>query len=226
MIYERPDAKELSFYPRLTQDEKYLVLHVYLGTDSRNGFYYKPLDSDGPFIELLQHAEASYNFLGSDGTTFYFFTDLNAPRGRLISIDIARPERENWVEILPEQEDVISDARLINNHFVVSFMHNAHSRVRLYDLNGKLVKELPLPTLGTVTGIAGRQSHTEFFLGFTSFLYPTVSLRYDFATGELEFFAEQKYNFDPDQFQVNQVFYPSKDGTMVSMYLVHKKAWS
>ncbi|MFY9527156.1 MAG: prolyl oligopeptidase family serine peptidase [Limnochordia bacterium] len=223
LIYERPDAKELSFYPRLTQDEKYLVLHVYLGTDSRNGFYYKPIDSDGPFIELLQHAEASYNFLGSDGTTFYFFTDLNAPRGRLISIDIARPERENWVEILPEQEDVISDARLINNHFVVSFMHNAHSRVRLYDLNGKLVKELPLPTLGTVTGIAGRQSHTEFFLGFTSFLYPTVSLRYDFATGELEFFAEQKYNFDPDQFQVNQVFYPSKDGTMVSMYLVHKK---
>lgn len=223
LIYERPEAKELGFYPSITADQEYLVLHISHGTDSRNGFYYRPLESQEPFKELLQHGEASYGFLGNEGTKFYFFTDLAAPKGRLICIDITRPARENWVEILPEQADVISGVRLINGHFIIAFMHNAHSKVKLYDLSGRPVKELPLPTLGSVAGISGRQTHSEFFLDFTSFLYPTVSLHYDFATGELEFFTEQKYNFDPEKFQASQVFYPSKDGTSVSMYLVHKK---
>lgn len=223
LVYERPDRKELGFFPAITADQNYLTLHVSHGTDRRSGFYYRPLQSDGPFTELLQHGEARYNFLGSVGNNFYFFTDLNAPKGRLVCIDIERPNRKNWREIVAEQEDVILTARLINGHFVVAFMHNAHSLVKLYDLQGEKSQELALPTLGSVQQISGRQNHAEFFLDFTSFLYPTVSLHYDFAAGSLEFFTRQQLKFDPGQFQVKQVFYPSRDGTQVSMYLVHKR---
>ncbi len=223
LIYERPDQKELSFHPAITADEKYLTLHVFHGTDRRSGFYYRPLDASGPFTQLLQHGEADYSFLGNEGSSFYFFTDLHAPKGRLICIDLEHPERENWREVLGEQEDVILSARLINGQFVIVFMHNAHSLVKLYNLQGQMVQELALPTLGSVQGISGRQNQTEFFMDFTSFLYPTVNLHYHFNTGKLEFFTRPKQNFKAEQFEVQQVFYPSKDGTQVSMYLVHKK---
>lgn len=223
LIYERPDAKELRFSPSLSADQDYLILHVFKGTDSRNGFYYQKLGEDTAFTQLLDEGEAKFAYLGNEGSSAYFFTDLNAPKGRIISIDLQKPAREHWLEILSEQDDVIDQVRYVNGHFVIGFMHKAHSILRIYGRDGELLKALPLPAMGSIEGIMARQKQTEFFIGFTSFLYPSVNLHYNFHTGELQFFAKPKLNFNPEEYETSQVFYPSQDGTLISMYLVHRR---
>lgn len=223
LVFELPEAKELSFHPSLTQDEKYLLLHVFHGTDSRNGFYYRALGQQPDFVRLFEPGEAAYQFLGSEGSRFYFFTDLDAPKGRIIAVDLERPERENWLEVLPEQEAVIADARYVQGMFVVAFMHNAYSQLRLYNKQGELVEEVELPTMGSIEGLWARENLSEFFFTFTSFLYPAVVFKYDLEARELQPFGEQELKFKPEDFTSTQVFYPSKDGTKVSMFLVHRR---
>lgn len=223
LVFERPEEKELGFSPFLTADQAYLLMHVRHGTEPRNGLYYERLGEDDTVVCLLEPGEASYQFLGNEGSVFYFFTDLNAPKGRIISIDVENPARENWVEVLPEQEDVISQGRYIDGKFVISLMHKAHSRLCIYGPSGDLKKEVVLPTMGFIESLSGKQEQSEFFVSFASFLYPAVNLHYDFKTGNLNLFGGQELKFDPGQFETSQVFYPSKDGAVVSMYLVHRK---
>lgn len=223
LVFERPDAKELGFSPFLTTDQEYLLMHVRHGTEPRNGLYYKKLGEDGTFVRLLEPGEAAYQFLGNEGSTFFFFTDLDAPKGRIISIDVENPARDNWVEVLAEQDDVISQGRYIDGKFAISFMHNAHSRLRIYAGSGEFVEDIPLPTMGFIESLSGKQEQSEFFISFASFLYPSVNLHYDLKTRTLSSFGEQKLKFNPEEFETSQVFYPSKDGTQVSMYLVHRK---
>ena len=223
LILERPDFKELGFSPFLNVDQEYLLIRVHRGTDSRNGIYYRKQGQDNAFVRLLEPGEASCDFLGNEGRTLYFLTDLGAPKGRIISIDLDRASRENWAEVLPEGDDVISQASYIQGEFVVSFMHQAHSLLRIYGSDGALRKDLPLPTMGSIEGLSAKQNQTELFIGFASFLYPSVNLHYDLGTGILKPFGQRELRFDPEQFETSQVFYPSKDGTQVSMYLVHRR---
>lgn len=223
LVFQQPESKELSFSPSVTADENYLMIYTFHGTDSRNGFYYQKSGQDNEFIPLFEHGEAKYTFLGNEGAVFYFFTDLYAPRGRIISINVEQPQRENWVEVLPEQKDVISQVRYIHGQFVIALMHNAHSILKIFGKNGNLVQELSLPAMGFIEGLSGRQKQTEVFIGFTSFLYPSVNLHYDLQTKTLNAFGKQELKFDPAAFETSQVFYSSKDGTEVSMYLVHRK---
>lgn len=223
LIYEQPEDKELGFSPYVTEDKAYLVLTVYRGTDSRNGTYYRELNSTGDFIHLFDEGEAMYTFLGNNGPTFYFLTDLDAPRRRIIAVNLNQPDRSHWQELIPQQSDVIADACLAGGHFVVSLMHHACSKILLYTKAGEHVKEIALPGLGSVSGISGRASHQEFFFGFTSFTYPSQPFRYDFTNHELTPFGEFKWQFNPNDFVVKQVFYSSKDGTKVPMFVMHKQ---
>ncbi len=223
LIFELPDAKELSFSPFLTADQGYLLMHVRQGTEPRNGLYFKKQGTGDTLVRLLEPGEATYQFLGNEGPVFYFFTDLDAPKGRIIAIDTENPARDNWVEVLPEQDDVISQGRYIDGKFVVSLMHNAHSRLCIYGSGGDLREEVTLPTMGFIESLSANQKQSEFFISFASFLYPSVNLRYDFETDTLTPFGVQELKFDPAKFETSQVFYPSKDGTEVSMYLVHHK---
>jgi len=224
LVYERPDAKELNFYPQITEDGKYLILTVTHGTSPKNRIYYRKLNSNDDFIRLLDEADASYDFIGNKGDVFYFVTDLNAPRYRIIAIDVNKPERKNWIEVIPEKKSVISNARIINDHFVVVYTEDVKHKIEIYTLDGKFVKEIKLPTAGTVSGLSGKQKDTEMFFGFTSFLFPLNVYRYDFKTEKLELFFESKLkNFNAGDYVVKQVFYESKDGVKVPMYVVHKK---
>lgn len=223
LIFENSEAKELSFNPILTSDLEYLLIRSSLGTDLRNGIYYKQFEGDGDFTLLVEHGEAEYSFLGNEESVFYFFTNLDAPKGRVIAIDLKQPARANWQEIIPEQEDVISNIRFVGGKFVVVFLHNAHALISVHGLDGKLQDQVPLPTLGSIEGLSGKQEHKGLFIGFTSFLYPSTPFYYNLQTKELTPFAKQEPSFDAEQYQIEQVFYPSKDGTEVSMFLVHKK---
>ena len=223
LVYERPDDKELGFYPFMTEDGRYLGLHVYRGTDPRNGLYYRQAGSDDEFVRLLEVEEATYNPIGNVGSVFYLHTDLGAPRGRVVAIDLEKPEREHWTEILGEQEDVINAVALVADHLVVQSMHNAYEVLRVHDLDGQLVEELELPGIGSIGGISGRQQDKDMFFAFTSFVHPTTVYRYDFETRTATLFRESEIRFDPAEYETRQVFYTSRDGTRVSMFLTHRR---
>ncbi len=223
LIYERPDNKELGFSPCVTEDGKFLILHVYHGTDPKNRIYYCHVESSGPFIRLLDEADARYEFVGNVDSVFYFNTDLDAPRGRIIAIDINNPARRDWHTILPQTGDVIDYVALINNHFVVAYMHDVHHLLKIYDLDGDFVREIPLPSLGRIVSLSGRQDDTEMFFPFTSFLLPETNYRYDFSNHKLEIFQKPEIDFDSSGYQTTQIFYHSKDGTCVPMFITHKK---
>ncbi len=223
LIYERPDNKELGFAPLITEDGKFLILHVYHGTDTKNRIYYLAVGSTSSFIRLLDDADARYDFIGNFNSVFYFNTDLDAPRGRIIAIDVNDPGRNNWRTIIPQTDDVIDYVALVDNHFVVAYMHNVHHQVKIYDLDGTFVREIPLPTLGTVSGLSGKQCETEMFFSFTSFLFPTTSYHYDFRTRKLTVFQKPGIDFDPSTYETRQVFCHSKDGTRIPIFITHRK---
>jgi len=223
LIYERPDDKELGFDPFITEDGKFLILHVYHGTDTKNRIYYRAVESTDHFIRLLDDADARYDFIGNVDSVFYFNTDLDAPRGRIIAIDIKNPARSNWRTALPQTDDVIDYVALINNHFVVVYMHDVHHRLKIHDLEGAFIRQIPLPALGTVSGLSGKQRDSEVFFSFTSFLFPSTSYRYDFLTDKLTVFQKPKIDFDASGYETKQVFYHSKDGTRIPMFITHRK---
>jgi len=223
LIYERPDDKELGFSPLVTEDGKYLILYVYHGTDPKNRIYYRQIESDGPFVRLLDDADARYDFIGNVDSVFFFNTDLGAPRGRIIAIDTNNPAPGDWYTILPQTKDVIDYVACINHHFVIAYMHDVHHQLKIYDLNGDFVREIPLPALGRVGSLSGRQSDTEMFFSFTSFLFPNTNYRYDFSNDKLVIFQKPQIDFDSSGYQTTQVFYHSKDGTRVPMFITHKK---
>ncbi len=223
LVYERPDNKELSFSPSITDDGAYLLLNVWLGTDPRNRLYYREVDSAGAFVRLLDDFDAAYQFIYNVGTTFYLHTNLDAPRGRIIAIDVDQPARESWREILSEQEDVIASVVVVNGQLVVIYQHDAHHLVKRYGLDGRLLGEIVLPAPGSIAEMVGKPGDSEIFFNFTSFLYPSCILRYDFTTDSLSTWRSPHLTFVPEHFETKQVFYTSKDGTQVPMFLVHKQ---
>jgi prolyl oligopeptidase len=224
LVYERPDAKELNFNPRITEDEQYLVLYVWHGAINRNRVYYRPVQSEmkADFVRLMDEGDAEYSFLGNTGEMFYFATDLDAPKGRIIAVDLNRPEREHWQTIIPEGENAFHLVQIVNNQFVVVTLHDAAHRLHLYNLDGSPDREIPLPTLGSIEWITGKQNDTEMFFSFTSYLYPVTVFRYDFTTGSLEIFRQPTLNFNTDEYITRQVFATSKDGTRVPVFLTHR----
>ncbi len=222
LIYERPDAKNLKFHPRITDDGAYLLLNVTQGTTSNNRWYYRKGDSGGPFIRLLDEADATYRFIGNSGPLFYFRTTLDAPRGRIIAIDVEAPEREHWREVIPQQEDAMHFAVLANNQLVVAFLQDVHHVLWLYTCDGHLLRNIPLP-LGSIVAISGKSQDREMFFGFTSFLSPITIYRYDFSTETLAVFRQSACRFDASPYTISHIFYPSKDGTQIPLFLVHQK---
>ncbi len=229
LVYERPDQPDWGMNAEVTDDGRYAVLHVWLGTDRRNRVYYLDLKDarrpkvTGEVVRLLDDFDASYAFVGNDGPVFYFLTDLEAPRKRVIAIDTRHPERARWREIIPQSPDVLDGIHIIHDTFVANYMHDASSRLRLFTLEGRLVKDLPLPTLGSIGSISGERKDDEMFYAFTSFLYPTTIFRYDFKSGGTSVFKAPTIDFDPSGYETKQVFYTSKDGTRVPMFITHKK---
>jgi prolyl oligopeptidase len=223
LVYERPDAKELSFHPLISDDGVYLILYVTHGTDPHNRIYYREVDSNAPFIRLLDEADAMYNPIGNSGSIFYFHTTQDAPRGRIIAIDIRNPERKQWRELLPQQDDVIAFAQIVNNQFVLTYMRDAYHQVKLYDLDGGFLRQIALPALGSIIELSGRPQDSELFINFTSFLYPPGIFRYDFTNDTLSLLWNVGLNFDPAGYETTQVFYTSRDGTRVPMFLTHKR---
>ncbi len=224
LIYQRPDHKDWGFSGDVTDDGHYLIISASQGTDPKNRVLYLDLQKpDAKVTELLMGFDAAYNFIDNDGPVFWFLTDLNAPRSRVIGIDISKPERANWREIIPQSTNALKQVNVINNQFVCSYLQDAHSQVRFFGLDGKFIRELELPGLGSASGFSGKRTDTETFYAFTSFTVPGTIYRYDLQTGQSQVFREPKVDFNPANYETRQVFYHSKDGTRVPMFITARK---
>ncbi|HEY9847194.1 MAG TPA: hypothetical protein V6D03_13480, partial [Candidatus Caenarcaniphilales bacterium] len=221
LVYERPDHKEWGFDGSVTEDGRYLIISVWQGSDRKNLVFFQDLeDQDAPVVELINQFEADYSFIGNEGPVFWFRTDLNAPRGRIIALNTANRTVQ---EVIPQAAETLDDASFLNNQFVVSYLKDAYTQIQIFDLSGELIRTVPLPGIGSVSGFSGKRDDTETFYSFTSFTSPTTIYRYDLLTGESTVFRQPEVDFNPDDYQTQQVFYHSKDGTRVPMFITHKK---
>ena len=235
LIYERRDHKDWGFHGEVTDDGRYLVISVSQGTDPKNRVFYKDLHApEAKVVELLNDFDASYEFIDRDSATFYFKTDLEAPRSRVIAIDLRKPGRANWQELIPQGSDALKGVSHLGGKFICTYLDDAHSSVKVFAreveprLSGaasraKLVREVPLPGLGSVGGFEGRRDDAETFFSFTSYTAPPTIYRLDLATLEPAVFRAPKLAFDPARYETRQIFYRSKDGTRVPMFLVHAR---
>ncbi len=224
LVYERPDQKDWLFGGNVTEDGNYLIITVFQGTDVKNRVYYKDLKaSDASVVKLLDNFDAAYNFIGNDGTRFWFQTDLHAPRGRIVEIDINNPAPANWKVIVPETKAALQAATFVNNKFILNYLKDAYTQVKIHDTTGKFLSEVAFPGIGSASGFGGKANDKETFYYFTGFTTPTTIYRYDMTTGKSTIFREPKVDFNPAAYVTKQVFYKSKDGTKVPMFITHKK---
>ena len=223
LVYERPDQKDWLFGGSVTEDGNYLIITVFQGTDVKNRVYYKDLKSDSEVVKVLDDFDAAYNFVGNDGTRFWFHTDLQSPRGKIVEIDIKNPARNNWKVIVPETKDALQSVSLVNNKFILNYLKDAYTQVKIHDTKGKLLNDVAFPGIGSAGGFGGKAKDKETFYFYNGFTTPTTIYRYDMTTGKSTIFREPKVEFNPNDFETKQVFYKSKDGTKVPMFLTYKK---
>lgn len=224
LIHEAPHEKEWGFSPQVSNKGDYLIVSVWKGTDDRNQILYKKIkDSAAPLTPLIPHFKAGFHFIGNEGSTFFFQTTSSAPRGRLISIDLSHPEETRWKELIPQNDDTLESATMVGSRLVLRYLHNAHNVIKLHRHNGAFVKQIQLPGIGSVFGLYGDRTSQETFFGFTGFTTPTSLFRLQVASGEATPFWSPKVQFDPKLYETRQVFYKSKDGTPIPLFISHKK---
>ena len=223
LIYERPEDGELFLGGFVTEDGKWLVVNVVKGTQRMNEVHIKDLSKpDAPIVALVGDRASSWSFVGNDGPNFYFRTDKDAERGKLVSVNVQAGDR-TWKDVVPQAEETLGGVQMLNDQFVLNYLKDAYTKIKIYDKNGKHVRDVELPGIGSAGGFGGRQKDTETFYSFSSFNAPPTIYRYDMKTGKSTLFRQAKVKFDPSAFEVKQVFYSSKDGTRVPMFIVHKK---
>ena len=224
LVYHRPDHKDWNFNGGVTDDGRYLIITATEGTDPKNRVLYQDLRTPGsPVVELLMDFDADYTFIDNNGPIFWFKTDLNAPRARIVAIDITKPQRANWRELIPQSAETMQGAGTLHDQFVVSYLKDARSEVKIFGLDGKFVREVELPGIGSAGGFGGKRGDTETFYSYSSYTVPGVIYRYDMASAKSTVYRQPKVAFNPDDYETKQIFYASKDGTRVPMFITHKK---
>ena len=225
LVYEAPDHKEWMFGNLVTEDGKYLVVPIVKGTDDNNMVLVFELARKGAKpITVIPDFAAEFSYIANDGPLFYFKTTDGAPRGRVVAIDIKKPGKDGWKEIVPQSDAAIETASVVGNKIFVTFMRDAKSAVAVFSMKGKLESEVPLPGVGKAGGFTGERKDKETFYFFESFTQPKSIYRYDLATGKSSVFREPKVGFDPAAFETTQVFATSKDGvTKVPIFITRKK---
>ncbi len=222
LIYARDDQPDWGFGGSVSDDGRYLIVGVWKGTFQENNVAY--LDHEHPeqgVRDLFTGFKASYDFIGNEGPVMFFSTTDEAPKGRVIAVDTRHGNRVR--EIIPQSEDVLRGVSLVGGRLICQYLKDARTVVKVFETDGTYVRDVEFPTIGTASGFGGHADDPETFYAFTSFTYPTTIYRYDVQTGESEIVFQPEVEFDPARYITKQVFYRSKDGTRIPMFITHRK---
>lgn len=229
-LFQAAEPGELCFSLSLTKNGRYLLFKTKTGSSHSNGIVYTDLkEGFFTFVQLFPNQQANYDYFGSVSGRFFFVTNDSAPKGRLISIDPLQPEREHWVEHVSESDLFMEQACFAGNKFVISYFKDAYSQLKIFDQQGHFCQDILLPGVGTAGSnwkgwrLSGSQKSSEFFYPYSSFTQPLTIYHGDAETGVSEIFTAPDLSWQLQDYEVKQVFYPSKDETLVPMFIVHKQ---
>ncbi len=224
LVYATPTRPKLGHSAQVTDDGEYLVITTAQGTDDRYELHAGRIDGGAPIklTTIVKGLDHDWQLAGSIGSTFYFLTNKDAPRGRLVTLDVAKPNAR-LRPLVAQSGDTMVGASLVGERIVVAYLGDAKSEAELRSLDGRLIGPIRLPAIGTASGFGGKAGDSETFYSFSSFAIPPTVYRFDTASGKVEPFAQPRVAFDPSEYITNQVFYTSKDGTKVPMFLVRKR---
>ncbi len=223
LVYAVEDSQSRNPYPTVTEDGRYLILDISEGYDA-NAVYFKDLGAAGSrVVRLLDAWDALHYFIGNEGPVFFFLTNKDAPRYRVVAIDTRRPDPGSWQVIVPQAEQTLISASWLGGRFVAQYLEDAKSLARVFDRDGALVREVDLPGIGTAVGFGGKAADPETFFAFESYTTPPTLYRYDVSTGESSVYRQAQVGVSPEAFETVQVFFDSKDGTRIPMFITHSK---
>jgi prolyl oligopeptidase len=223
LILEDKKNPKSGFSAQVTDDERYLIVSVWEGSASYNRLWYKNLSTDGEIVKLFDSADANYSLVDNIDDKLLIATDLDAPKTKIVLVDPNNPSKENWKTIIPESKDVIQNVTFVGGKLIVTYLKDAANAVSVYEPDGKYLYDIQLPVLGTVTGFFGKKNDTETFYTFTSFTYPATIFRYDVENNKSFLFKKPSVKFDPDDYETKEIFYDSKDGTKIPLFIIYKK---
>jgi prolyl oligopeptidase len=223
LVYEDKKHPLRECYANVTDDERFLFVSI-TETTTGNGLLMKDLTNpNASFVELVSGFDNDYTVVDNVNGKIYVLTNWKAPKQRLMEFDFTNPSRENWKEIIPETEDVLERASIIGGKILTEYMKDATNHAYGFDLKGKKLYEVKLPTLGSLTGFAGDKDDNEAFYTFTSYTFPPTIYRFDATKNTSEVFHKADVLFNSDAYTTEQVFFTSKDGTKVPMSITYKK---
>ncbi|WZO99391.1 prolyl oligopeptidase family serine peptidase [Isosphaeraceae bacterium EP7] len=224
LVWEDKEHKDWRADATVSEDGTYLVLTLGKGTDDKYRVLYRKLaETAAAPVHLVGDFDAEYTFLDNEGPVFYFKTNKDAPKGKVVAIDTRSPEPAKWTTLIPEVAETLDSVSLVGNRFIASYLKDAHTQVRVFGLDGKAIGEVEFPGLGTAAGFGGKRTDEETFYAYTSYTTPTTIYRYDVGAGKSTVYKAPKLTFDPAEYVTTQAFYASKDGTKVPIFLSHKK---
>lgn len=207
----------------LSENGRWLLVHIWYGSAAKkNELYLKDLTGDGPFQTIVKDVEARFDASVADDT-MYIHSNFEAPNWRLYRAACTAPARENWVEVLPERDYPLEGVSLVGGHLAASYLEHVVSRIEVFTPAGELVRTITGPTLGSLSGLGGRWSQPTAFYSFSSYHVPGTIYQHEVASGEESVWWQADVPIDPDSLEVRQVWYPSRDGTRVPMFLCHRK---
>jgi len=218
----RPDEKHRYIGASVTEDQNYLVLSAANSTSGNKLFIQDLKDPNGLLIPIVDDTETDNYIIENVGSKLYIVTDRDAPNTKIVTVDAANPEIKNWIDFIPETENVLTP-NTGGGYFFAEYMVDALSKILQYDYNGKLIREVKLPGLGSASGFGGKKEDKEFYFYFTNYVIPGSSYKYNVETGEYQSYWKPEIDFNTDDYESKQVFYESKDGTKIPMMITHKK---
>lgn len=222
LFYRNEQSRNLYHYCGISEDEAYLFMYAAAGTD---GFetYFKDLKNNGPLTRICRGYSHKTSIVDHLNGKFLATTDIGAPNYRLMAIDPKKFEQKDWVDVIPETTQTLTDVNTGGGFLFAQYLQNATSAVYQFNVDGSGKKEIQFPAPGTASGFGGKKDDKTLFYTFTSFTYPSAIFEYDIPTGESKLFNKPDLKFDPEAYESKQVWYTSKDGTKVPMFIVHKK---
>jgi len=224
LVFDRPDDKEMNVGAAVTDDGRYLIIYETKGSSPNNQLSIKDLERpESSAVKIADTSDAVYSPIDNDGIRFWVHTTFQAPNGRVVEIDLEQPGRAYWKTIIPESESHLDSVSMVDDTLIANYLTDAQSVVELHAREGALIERLALPAIGTAAGFAGKRTENETFYQFSNFTTPATIYRLDMKTRRSTIYREPRLKFDPAQYETKQIFYTSKDGTRVPMFLSHKK---